>query len=53
MGIGSKVNITELALITKDKNKVYSATDFKELVSDAFVSKVSKQLCEGAAKLRE
>jgi len=51
VGIGSKVNITELALITKDKNKVYSATDFKELVSDAFVSKVSKQLCEGAAKL--
>ena len=47
VGIGSKVNFTELSLITQDKQKVYMATDFKELVSDAFVANVSKQLCAG------
>ncbi len=53
VGIGSKVNHTELSLITKDKSKVYMASDFKELVSDAFVSKVSKRLCADAGMLRK
>eukprot|EP00794_Sanderia_malayensis_P005460 gene5460-6143_t len=51
VGVGTKVNETELQLITKDKKKVYMASDFKELISDAFVSKVSKKLCEGAAEV--
>ena len=49
VGIGSKVNITELEAITKDPKKVYPAKDFEELTSTEFVSKVSKQLCLAAS----
>ena len=52
VAVGSKVNLTELQLITKDPRKVYSVADFEELTSDAFVSNVSKQLCEGATQGR-
>ena len=50
VGVGSKVNLTELQRITKDPRKVYSVRDFKELTSNAFVYNVSKQLCQGAVQ---
>ncbi|XP_065071301.1 vitrin-like isoform X2 [Rhopilema esculentum] len=49
VGIGSKVNVSELEAITQDPTKVYTAKDFEELTSTEFVTKVSKQLCLAAS----
>ena len=50
VGVGPKVNLTELQRITRDPKKVYSVRDFEELTSNAFVYNVSKQLCQGAVQ---
>lgn len=52
VGVGSKVNITELEGITKDPKKVFRVSDFKQLIGNAFVQNVSKQLCDGVVKSR-
>ena len=48
VGVGNKVNLTELQRVTKDPRKVYSVADFQELTGDAFVNNVSQELCQGA-----
>lgn len=53
VGVGNKVNLTELQRITKDPRKVYSVADFAELTSTAFVNNVSKELCQGAVLATE
>lgn len=50
VGVGNKINLTELEGITKDPEKVFLVSDFEKLISTAFVKNVSKQLCEGANK---
>ena len=45
VGVGRKVNVTELEGITQDPKKVFFVNNFVELTSDAFVKNVSNQLC--------
>ena len=46
VGIGSGVNSTELAYITGNKENVYSASSFDELISQDFLEKVNKGGCD-------
>ena len=46
IGIGSGVNNTELAGITGDKENVYSAATFDELIGNDFLDEVNKKGCE-------
>ena len=46
IGIGKGVNSTELADIAGDKNNVYSAATFDDLITTEFLDNVNKKGCE-------
>ena len=46
IGIGKGVNSTELADIAGDKNNVYSAATFDELITTEFLDNVNKKGCD-------
>ena len=48
VGVGERINTTELAQITRSADRVYTVKNFEELISDKFVKSVSKELCHGA-----
>lgn len=47
VGIGTALNKEELKKIARDPSRVYSASNFNDLLSEEFVKNVSKKLCQG------
>lgn len=53
IGVGDRVNRTELEQITRSENKVYTVDNFEELLDDKFVNLVALKSCIEIIKLRK